>query len=167
MGVAVVFTVARAVIGLSHRYVYGVVTPSQPHFYLFNTLVRGLEFLVYPIAFVSILYFLGKDLDLKRDLRVIATSLFIGCVVGNLIGHSISILQGLSWLSIHPYPRITALILLEYLLSTMVGSLYSSISSFLIGFAGLALAYLRKPRRLSNSDASSRITSARFDKCEV
>ena len=106
---------------------------------LYSGILSWTRFLIYPVSFIVVSYFLGRNPDLKENLYGGVISLFVGCLIGHLIGHS---LLDLYWF-FAGFPTD---------LFVAVGqSVIFTIMSFLIGFSGLAIGYLRKPKTMNVS----------------
>ena len=147
---ATIFVVIRMITSLLIIHLYrSLPFPRQRDIWsLYVDSLYWIGFVVYPILFVVVSYFLGKNLDLKGNLRAVMISLFIGCFTGHLIGNSTIYLYAIST---------TANNYIDLLFSALGQSVILTVISFLIGFAGLAIGYLRKPKAMNMAQRRFRV----------
>jgi len=114
------------------NYVYPIFnsSPYNPEQYYFYSHVTNIAFfLLDPVLLFAVSYFVGKKFDLKCDLVSIIISLFLGSLI---IYVPLEIYLGAFSISLSRS--------LEYLFSVISGSM----EVFLVSFAGMAVAYLKR-----------------------
>lgn len=148
IGLLIFFTALLAVLPQSMLQGYEYSLPAalsrvvNPQAYSSFTLAVGLlGIALNPVMLFVIMYVIGRSLDLKSKYKVVVSRLFIGALVGELVGSG-------SIYFAYPFNANGLAIAAEI----AVQSVSSAVSAIFVGFAAAALSFIRRPARLEFPD---------------
>ncbi len=95
-----------------------------------------------PLTFFVISYLLGRDVDVKAELRSTIASIFVGCFIGYSVGFGIGYPTMLYLATGELFPMSGTHIILFILMNTLT-SLIPTISLFFVSFSAMSIAYMR------------------------
>ena len=109
----------------------------------FALAVGVIGLLLNPVMLFALMYVLGRSLDLRATYLTVAYSLFLGALIGALLGHA----------TIFAIPLRGSVLLTG--VSMVIESVGSALSAVFVGFTAAALAFIR-PRPVSDPTESQR-----------
>src|SRR5713226_3951531 len=121
------------------------------------SLLDLISIVLFPILFSLLLYSLGGRIDISKEYRIVAFSLFVGGASGNLAGYLIGLL----------YYRVIALPVTSSIVASPppigLEPLFAGLNSFFAGFSAIALSNFRARERKFGIVPPEIATSPRSD----